>query len=292
MLKRFVDGLIFGAGFAVAFFLISMILVVWVFPITLGSRYSGSVVDEAPEVESAFPPEIGDAGAYLGSIASFSGDFDHASNKVLAEGPGVIEGRAEVSGKPATGLRLRLALNGGVKSQWAVVGEHGRYSIPVPYGEYRVDGHELDQGSAGHVLAGKIDDLEHSPSRAEFTVSETSKGVGMDFKFVDPVRLNLAKKQFSVSEAVIIDWHPYPGADYYQIQVRESPKPHSYGKYSNSFEWNDKPTVVGTSADLRKLGVELKAGYYYSVDIEALDGESKVISRTAWNRSGYDFRVE
>lgn len=287
MLKRFLDGLIFGAGFALAFFVISWALVIWVFPITFGSRYPSEVSEET----LASPPPIRDEQKYLGSPAAFSGE-SMTRRKVLAAGPGMIEGRAVVSGKPAVGLKLRLALNDKVKSQWVVVDDGGGYSIPVPYGEYNVDGYELDSESANRVLAGKIDLDRFFPGHFVFPVSETVKGLGLDFAFVDPVRLDLVKKQFSLSESIVIKWHPYPSAARYRLQIRSTENPNSYAANDELFDWGERPIVTGTSVDLKEIGVQLKAGHYYNVEIEALDKDMDLVSKTAWDMSGYDFRVE
>ncbi|HEX7025713.1 MAG TPA: hypothetical protein VF268_00585 [Gammaproteobacteria bacterium] len=287
MLKRFLDGMVFGSGFALAFVTISFILTIWVFPLMYETRHSSGVAEET----LLSPPEIRDDEGYLGSTASFSGKFIY-KRKVLAQGPGEIEGRAEVNDKPAAGLKVRLALNGEVKSQWAVVGDNGRYLVSVPYGEYRVDGFDLDFESANRVLAGKIIQPGISSSSEIFTLSkEVSKGPGLNLKFVDPVRLDLAKKQFLLSEDVIVKWHPYPGAEQYRVQVLEKLNPdiHEHGEL---FDWGEQPIVAGTSVDLKKYSVELKSGNYYSLDIEALNEKGRVLSKTAWDGSGYDFRIE
>jgi hypothetical protein len=138
MFKKFLSGLVFGSGFALAFAVIYTIFAFWVWPLKIQVTHSDSdAVESAPQVrqsDSAVPSGDGD---YLGAVSNYSGDFQTSEKKILDEGPGSIEGFATVSDDPATGLKVRLALNGEVISQWAEVDSEGRYAIKVPYGEYR-----------------------------------------------------------------------------------------------------------------------------------------------------------
>ena len=100
-------------------------------------------ISSEPEEDVHFPPEISRSNKFLGATGFYSGDFSRGSSGVLSSGPGQIIGAAMVDGEPLEGLRLRLALNGSVMSQWATTGAAGRYEIGVPFGGYRIDGFEL-----------------------------------------------------------------------------------------------------------------------------------------------------
>lgn len=288
MLKRFLNGLIFGTGFAVAFFVILAAALYFVFPVMLRS---GAVFTSGPEEEVHAPPGITHKKQFLGYAGSSWENFPTDVDRVLSSGPGQIVGVATVDDKPLEGLRLRLALNGSVMSQWATTGADGLYAIGVPYGEYRVDGYRLDSETADSVLAGKIDHPRTPHSGGTFDVAEGVPGDGLNFKFVDPVVLNMPKSRFSVGENVVIRWDPYPGAKEYEVQIDERADPNAYGSRDTVFPWSERPVVNEPVLNLSEYEVELKAGHYYSVQVEARAESWMPISRTADRFREYDFKV-
>lgn len=285
MFKKFLSGIVFGAGFAIAF-IVGMVIFFFFFfqPLTETNFTSPKEV-----VTSA--PDITEIKRYLGSSGTYVAGFRDQKPGLLSEGPGEIIGKATSNDKPVSGLKLRLALNGSVLSQWATTGADGSYSVRVPHGKYRIDGFEIDTDSANAVLAGKIDDPQTGHVSDVLDVAKGAKGQGLTFRFIDPVQKKLSKKKFTATEPIIIDWFPYPGASNYSIQIYEKSDAHALFGNNTIFSWSNQPRVSGTSFDLSKHGVTLKAGKFYSVEIHAHDAKMNYISHTHRAHHGYDFEV-
>jgi hypothetical protein len=234
------------------------------------------------------PPEIRER--FLGTQAVTSGDFP-GRNKNLAAGPGRIAGTVASGGKPVKGMRLRLALNGSVMSEWAETDAAGRYAVPVPYGRYRVDGYELDRAAADALLAGKNDSPQNHQYGSDgiFVVAEGKTGRGPDFAYVDPVRKKAPLGEASLSKPVVLEWEAYPGASQYRVQMSELQDPRGFGPTRQVFECCDLPTTSGTSFNLSERGVTLKKGYGYYVSISALDGSGKMLADSTGGRFKPDF---
>lgn len=301
--KRFLHGLAFGAGFGIAFVAIWFVAIVFVAPAIFTSRIESELgpneVRTAPDVtlrtdqdtQVRTAPVLIEHDRYLGSSGIYSGEFSPGRNAVLSAGPGQIAGAAYGNGQPVSGLRLRLALNGSVMSQWATTGGEGRYAVAVPYGTYRIDGFELDRRTADKVLPGKIADPENAHSSGRFEVSAGAPGRGLDFRFVDPVVLDMEKKRFSGDEDVILRWKPYPGASGYSVQIYEKTDPFSYRRNAEVFPWSERPSVTDPFMNLKDHGVDLKPGHYYVVLVCALGADRRILSQTADTFTGFDFKV-
>jgi len=238
-------------------------------------------------------PPIAELERFYGSHAAFSGETSPASrNTVLAAGPGRIVGSITANGKPVQGLRLRLALNGAVMSQWSASGADGRYEIELPYGKYRIDGYELDSSVVHKVLSGKTDGPRQGFSQVDVTVVEAGKpGQGIDLFYVDPVRKIGPVGEVTLAKPVVISWQPYPGATAYRVQLIEQSDPRDYGNQRRLFDWREQLTVSATSVDLAQYKVALKKGYYYTVEIEALDDHKRTISQSPRRFDRADFRA-
>lgn len=254
-------------------------------PFPGGARSTGR-----SETTVAAPPEIKQR--FLGIHGTFSGGFSTDRNKVLAAGPGAIAGTVRVDGRPATGVKVRLALNGSVMSQWSEVDADGRYAIAVPYGDYRIDGYELDDRTSNAVLGGKTDSPRNNRYHEEdtFTVAEGRAGSGPELQYVDPIVKIGPKGTVSASKAIILEWRPYPKAASYRLQVTGRPDEDDYSNQFQVFGWRERPVVNGTSFDLTGHGAKLRTGYVYTVDISALDAEGKTLVETSHNLRP-DFKV-
>lgn len=305
MFKKFFDGLLFGSGFGIAFLIIWIIGMYFVFPRVMESQFEGSVirsnnnnVSEAPPVSSngrivSEAPAVRNSNRYLGSTGSYTGDFHNDENKVLSIGKGIISGVAQVNDKPLEGLKLRLALNGTVMSQWATTDSNGIYRISVPYGEYQIDGYEIDSSTADKVLPNKINHPRFCEFGQRFEVKEGVDGEGIKLGFVDPIIKKLDKKKYLKNEKVIASWEPYPEAIEYKVQISEKPDAESLdSKYLFVGLGREKPKVSEPQIDLSKYPVELKSGYFYIFDVEAINSRGSVISETTRKYSGYDFKIE
>ena len=289
------------------------------FLLMLGSAFGGVVIFVAvvygyfyyqwSQVESVtvpFPPRIqskettvaalpptAENEHYYGPHGSWIGEFSEAARQtVLAAGPGKLVGKVTSGGKPLQGLRVRLALNGAAMSQWATSGADGSYEVPVPYGKYRVDGYQLDSTLANRLLGGKIEHPHHEPPMREaITVAEGKPGTARDFTFVAPVRKMGPSGEVSPAQAVIVTWESYPNAATYVLQLVEQKDPRDFESHQRLFEWPKRPFITGTSANLAELGVTLKKGYYYAVEIQALDERKRILSESPRSSSRPDFRV-
>lgn len=289
MLKKFINGLVFGAGFGMAFVAVWIIAIYFIFPAFVKGRFESGVVNHS-EKEITTVPKVEESKRFLGYPATYSGDFQDNNTGVLSRGPGQIIGSVSSNDGPVEGLRLRLALNGSVMSQWAITGASGKYKINVPYGKYAIDGFELDVSTANRVLANKINYPQNAHSSSTFEVSEKNEGRGLDLKFVDPILKKIDKSKFSTSEAVVLEWEPFPRATEYFVQIYEKTDPYTWSNNA-LFQWSDRPKLSEARINLKEYGVPLKPGHFYVLEIEASDERHRILSETVRTSSGYDFEV-
>jgi len=286
MFKKFIDGLVFGSGFGLAFIVIWIVAIYFLLPTIAENRIQ--TISSSPSTEVNIVPSIQPPGKYLGSTNISSSGFSRGG--VLASGPGEIIGRAEVNGKQIEGLKLRLALNGSVYSQWATTDSTGQYAIHVPYGDYVIDGYELDQSTADKYLANKIDHPQSPHSSSRFTVSASSSGRGLNFRFVDPIIKNFQSDKFKLDDEIILNWQEYPGAATYSVQITEKSDPYGWSN-TTLFEWSDKPELLEAHINLNDYDIKLKPGKFYIVEIGAKDKSNNRISESPSNLMGYDFEI-
>lgn len=287
MFRKFLHGLAFGAGFTVASV---MVLYAYAYLSTAGLSNWNHVNEVPIQPTIQGPPDITTSKQFLGASGSYSGDFMDSAQQTLAGGPGRIDGTATADGKPVVGLRLRLALNGSVYSQWAETDEQGRYQVAVPYGEYRIDGYSLDHRSANRVLAGLIGDPLQGISRSAFMVAADEPGRGLSFRFVTPVKMHVGKRRFAQDEPVVITWDAYPGASQYRLDIAERTAPDDW-RSTRLFAFGQQPMTLDTRADLRDLGARLKPGKFYAVHIQALDDQLRILSETPRLGRGVTFEI-
>ncbi|MEP7155689.1 MAG: hypothetical protein ABI905_07930 [Betaproteobacteria bacterium] len=240
------------------------------------------IVSEAPPIKSD------EEGKYLGSVGQVDGRFVNRNN-MLAAGKGRIDGNVSAGPIPVSGLRLRLALNEAVWSEWVVTDALGKYSISVPTGEYRINGYDLDPELVNKLLVGKIESPRNAISRDILKVSETVHGRGIDLDFVTPVVKVAPTGAVKVSAPELISWKPYPGASKYRLSLTEWNRPADYQSQRRLCDWSNCPSVVGTQIDLNAHGIKLTAGKYYSYDIDALDDLERAISRSQYGVGRTDF---
>jgi hypothetical protein len=251
----------------------------------------GKTIEFPREKAVSSPPPVTEVERFWGSHGIYSGDFSSDRSSVLGPGPGKLVGRVTASGRPVSGLRLRLALNGRVLSQWATSDSDGRYEISVPYGQYRIDGYSLDSSVANVVLKGKTDNPQNSHSSEIMNVAEGRSGRALDLDFVDPVKKKGPTGEVSLAKPIVISWEPYPGAATYKLQLIEQKDPRNYMAEKRLFDWNRRPTVPGTSINLSEHGITLTKGFYYTVEVDALDDDQRKLSNSARNFSRPDFFV-
>ena len=141
------------------------------------------------------------------------------------------------------------------------------------------------------MLAGKIGRPQNPISSSTFKVAAGAPGHGLDLEFVEPVVLDIPKNRFSADEEIVIRWQPYRGAQDYKVQIYESSDAQGYGKSEPMYPWSERPVVNEPRIKLADFDVELKAGHYYTVHVEARAGASRPISRNASTYAGFDFEI-
>ncbi|MCW8108592.1 carboxypeptidase-like regulatory domain-containing protein [Alteromonas ponticola] len=279
MLKKFINGLLFGAGFAIAF-----IAVVWGYFHFINIKNQGSV----EEVVLEAPPVTERPERFYGSSAVFSGSFVEDRNKILSSGDAIIVGSVLGEGKPIQGVKLRLGLNGAVMSQWATTDINGRYHISVPAGEYQIDGYELDYDSANIVMSGLIDSPRNHTSNDLVSASSDKEGKGLNLSYVRPVVKSVATNTLVLDQNADISWEKYPEAYSYEVQFYEKTNPDSYRSkhiFPASLKTNENHLNIGQYTD------KFQEGRYYLFDVIALDENGMAISASYRNFTSYDFII-
>lgn len=286
MFKKFISGLVFGAGFGIAFLLVGITGVYFVLPVVVNNNpqmVSSKTSLEQNAIDSLGPP----SSQYLGSTGTHSTGFKHEGS--LSPGDSEIIGNVSANGEPVSGLKLRLALNGRAYSQWVLSKQSGQYVIKVPPGKYRIDGYEIEKNTADSLLAGLILHPQAQYSTATFPVTEGSPGRGIAFKFVSPITKEFNKK-YSLKEDIILDWDDYPDASKYLLQITEKDEPYGWSN-NRLFDWHERPELVESTINLTEYGIDLNAGKFYTVHISARNQEDKIISETARLYNNYDFEI-
>jgi len=304
MLKRFLNGLVFGAGFGIAFVAVIAVTLQFALPYRVWTSHppefdvdpqdsnaarQKSSVRDSEFVSSA--PSLASEARFLGSTGRHDVNFTGSSADTLAAGSGKIVGRATVDGEAVANLKLRLALNGRVYSQWTTTDANGRYELSVPTGTYRIDGYELDTASANAALSGKITHPQCALSSGKFEVTESHPGRGLDLKFTNPVIKKIPKTIFSATEDVVLAWEAYPEADKYSVQFYEKSEPHSFDLGQPLFPWRDLRKVSEPKINLKNHSIKLKSGHYYTLKVYAKESNGRRISESPRMLHGFDFEV-
>lgn len=288
MWKKFVHGLLFGAGFATGAALLWTVWIVWIWPSMFGSPAPSE--DATTNVTNQVPPIV-EHQHFLGSGGRYAGDFRMHETTTLLGGEATIQGDIFAEGKPAKGLRIRLALNGSVLSQWAEVDEHGRYRISVPAGSYRVDGFELDSGTANRVLANLIDSPNDHFDQPEFNIGVGGTGEVEPLHYVKPVIVDAPMGELSVTSNTVVRWQSYPGAVKYRVQIEEARNPKNFSNRKALFSWADRPVTNTTEFQLGEHAARLQSGKQYTIHIQALADNEQVISESAIKFGKHHFKT-
>lgn len=260
-------------------------------PVSTGTPYEIERVFDnlgLPSPRTDFFPYLPRTG-YLGITGQFSGaGRDRPTTKLLAAGRGTIQGNVRASSQPVAGLQLRLRFAPDLASQWAVSDAAGRYSIPVPPGQYRLSGWEIDSSSANSVLSGKINVDQFTPFDAIFTAIANAPTTGPDFDFVDPVIRVKPIGGVHVPADVVFEWKPYPNAARYSVVLTD----HGTAPGSLRILRGSSPRdATGTTVTAALLQYNLKPGHYYSWDVIAYDGGGRRLAECA-DGSSIAFRSE
>lgn len=304
MLKKFLNGLVFGAGFGIALVVVIAVTLYFALPYRIETQHQTSI-DTDSQKSDVVPPEpyvlgsksvssapsLESEARFLGSTGRHDANFIGSRADTLAGGPGKIVGKATADGEVVANLKLRLALNGSVYSQWTTTDPNGRYELSVPTGTYRIDGYQLDLASANAALSGKITHPQCALASGKFEVTESHPGRGLDLKFTNPVIKKTSKTIFSAAEDVVLAWEAFPGADKYSVQIYEKSEPHSFGLGQPLFPWRNPREVSEPKINVKNNGIKLKSGHYYILKVYAEDSNGWNISETARMIRGFDFEV-
>jgi hypothetical protein len=283
--------LIVGSGIGGILLFIGVLVGLAYFTFTSSSSIRFPSSESRSEATVSFAPEITDNDRFHGSHSRYTNGFSHDRSKILDAGSAQFYGVVTVNKKPAPGVRLRLALNGTVMSQWGKSGSDGKYLISVPPGKYRIDGYELDYSTANQALRGKTDNPQNIYDTGVIALAETKSGRGPDLDFVDPVRKVGPFGEVSTAKPVVIEWEAYPNAASYEVQLIEQDDPRNFSTQKNIFDWNRKPVVSETVLDLTKHGVSVRKGFHYTVQVCALDSQKRRLSESTHSFGRADFSV-
>ncbi|MGB5689345.1 MAG: hypothetical protein WBM45_08705, partial [Woeseiaceae bacterium] len=123
-------------------------------------------------------------------------------------------------------------------------------------------------------------------------VTEDSSGTGLRFSYVSPVVKSVYREAFSLDDEIVLTWEPYTDAVEYKIQIEGRDKNNSPREIDTLFKWDQHPRTRETQFDLTPLAKLLKAGYYYTYEVTALDTDGNWLSKSDKRWGDYDFRVE
>ena len=280
MLKRFFEGLALGVGclIVISFF-------------TSLYNIDSSITQhtkQAPDkvIEPTSPKPIKEP--YYGPEAIYRDRFDLNNAKQLSEGTAKYTGTVTTHDQPIVGLRLRLALNGYLKSQWAITDEKGHYHISIPAGEYYVNGHELDTEVANDLLSGFIALSKKQWFGSLFTVEKNKTFTGPTLYFAKPIVKQTGNKAFKLTDDITVSWHKYPNATNYNVQLFEVAANDKYTiipLFKTNIETNE------TSLDIKKHTDKLKEGFNYHFQINAFNQNAEQISKTHLDHHKFDFTI-
>ena len=288
MWKKFLHGFLFGAGFFVGVVLLGTVWVKWIMPTIFSSR---TATMESAKGITTEAPEIVERKKFLGSTGSYSGDFRIHELSVLAPGEAAIQGTAFAEGKPATGLRVRLMLNGSVASQWGEVDESGTYRIPVPSGRYRIDGHEIDKSTADLVLPELIGAPSSHLRQQEFSLASGESGQVSALHYIRPVVIVAPTGETHITPETVIRWQPYLGASKYRVQIEEARTFSNIGKVNYLFSWESRPVTSSPEFKLGEHVARIHPGKLYNVHIQAIADDGRVISESAVEFGKHHFKA-
>jgi hypothetical protein len=244
-----------------------------------------------PYEQISTPPKISVKDRFLGTPGVHISGFEYDTKRVLANGEAKFVGDITSDDNPVVGLKICLALNGSVYSQWGITDAKGQYEISVPSGSYKVDGYKLDHANANEILGGKTD-YPYNPHSTEIIRLEAGqKTRALDLKYVNPVDNIAPKGEFSLSNPINITWDPYLNAKYYHVQLIEQKNPRDYKSHVRLFKWKKRPLVDEPLLNLRKHGINLKKDYFYSVEVEALDKDMRLLSKSSRSFNNVNFKV-
>ena len=299
-MQSFFKGLLFGAGFTLAFVVITTAWSLWVMPKAMDRMFNQSFVvdddgkmmplDEAGDDQRLFRSPGMAMHGQTSPAGSYQGRFDVDAATALEPGPGQIVGRATVRGEPAAGLRFRLALNGDRFSDWATVQGDGSYQVMVPYGEYRIDGYDLDPGQFYRALMGTVLSPATEFVDEVFSVTADVTGTGPELMFVEPVRQLPTSGTLSLDEKAILAWEPHPGAASYRLRFWEGESDEA-GSMMGMQECGEELRVQAPFVDLREVDLVFREDRYYALTVYAHDDQDRPVSRSPMGHPRELFRV-
>ena len=270
--------------------IVAAVVVLW----GIGSRFRSPLMLTDMEVQIApdYPQYIlrRPNDRYLGPAGVSSLEFASGGYEQLSAGSGRITGVATVNGMPVTGLKVRLYFLPNLMSSWITTDPNGHYRIDVPFGEYKIEGFELDMESANAKLPGKILHPQNAFLSEAFEVSETVPGHGLNLAFVDAIEPDFPKRSFSSDDKeIVLSWKPIPGAYEYAVVLYES-SDSEYPSRGTMVAWSEFPLTLEPSANLLEF-YSLEESHEYAVYVAALNEEGRLISYSETRDRDFDFQI-
>lgn len=243
--------------------------------------------EREPQQRISAPPTIESAQGFLGTHGFVHGQQPNQGQQ-LASGPGVLTGSVRTETDPVVGLRLRLVVNGGAQTDWAVTDSSGVYAIRVPYGVYRIDGYTLASSDLPVTMNGKVDAPWPDVDEVLITVKDNTPVRALDLSYVDPVRYTGPLGEVAAGADIVVTWKPYPGAAKYRVQIYESESAQMQRALLHD---SGAAHTTANELALAVLGIRPKAGMQYRVDIQAISASGQVMSRTPSTFARQNFRA-
>jgi hypothetical protein len=177
--------------------------------------------------------------------------------------------------KPVFWFRLRLHLRPDLRTIWVKTDETGRYMIPVPPGEYRLAGWEKGQGLPRDLrgMTHPVDDSWPDSAGRVLNVSLDSPTTVPALRFVKGVVRRAPLGGDLVGPHVVLQWEAHPEARFYWVCIYD--RGESPWSYDGLVSLPSAKVVTATSTE-----VDLRPGHYYAWEVQALDPEYRVISRS------------
>jgi len=281
MSKKFLSGILFGFGFAIAFSIVMLTLLYFY-------RDNYECVKKVDAINMNV--SVDNKPRFMGTAFRYHGGFWGGLTNTIDNGEGKILGKVFGDGKPIENLKLRLVLNRESFSPWVSTDSNGSYAISVPFGTYTINGYELDIDSANRVLAGLTERPQMSGSKSEFIVNSFGAGDGLTLNYVKPIDKYTKGQVFDIQDDIVLTWEAYENASTYRISVFKKANPESTSQ-DYVIGWPVITDVSSSEINLDKYKDLLKPGNYYEFKVIALDEDGRHISKSISKYKEYDFRI-
>jgi len=292
MLRKFINGLVFGAGFAISLIVVSMLWGILEVFFSSGKNLAPDVAPLTHEQGADLPKISNSRNRYHGSVGHYKSGFNSRSTSVLKTGNSELFGSITgPEGNAIVGLTLRLGINDNVYSEWVTTDAAGIYRVSVPAGVYRIDGYSLQSRSADKALSGLTDPSLPFSLRGtgEFAVAEGASEHALSLQFINLIKKVPKPRLVTLDELPYLQWVPLANATMYRLSFFKIDPDGS--SHRIPFGTGDDIDLDRPSIDLNRYSTFFETGLSYQYHITARDQSGQIIGRTHGSLSQYDFRI-